>query len=152
MARYVVDELGGVMPDSTAGLLKLPGVGPYIARAVACFAYGHPVPLVDGVAGRVYRRVLGLTGSGYPGCDREVWRAAERLVPEEDPRSFNYAMLDIGAIFCKPRNPACTGCPLRCHCASVGLGGNKCGQGPEGDQQAGHDPCLGGERTLAAGG
>lgn len=136
MARYVASELGGVLPDSTEALLKLPGVGPYVARAVECFACGKAVPLVDGVAGRVYRRVLGLPGTGYPGCDKGVWAAAERLVPGEEPRSFNYALLDIGALFCRSKNPGCTPCPLRRHCAWAAAAGGGSGHG----RDAGREP------------
>jgi A/G-specific adenine glycosylase len=106
----------GEVPGDVRQLQELPGVGEYVARAVACFALGDSVPLVDGVSGRVYRRYFGVAGEGEPARDPRLWELAGRVVGRH-ARKVNWAVLDLGATVCKARRPDCPTCPARGSCA-----------------------------------
>ena len=93
-------------PRTAAGLRALPGIGPYTAAAVACFAFGEEVAAVDVNV----ERVAGRLGRGSP---------AELLAPGAAP-TWNQAMMELGATVCRARSAACGACPLAAHCASAG--------------------------------
>src|SRR5213083_1573523 len=140
LARVVRHDLGGTLPDSPEKLIKLPGIGPYTAGAVASFAYEKPVPAVDTNVARVIRRVFfGMreAGGGMRGPDvraasripppasrtshpasREVWRIAAALVPRNGKKAwkFNQAMMELGALVCVAKKPKCPECPVRTDC------------------------------------
>lgn len=97
-------------PTTVDGLLDLPGVGPYTAAAVACFAFGEPVPTVDTNMRRVVSRWLGLPLQG-----RALVEAADRLLPEHAAYEWNQAVMELGATFCRPA-PACSDCPVAPWC------------------------------------
>lgn len=117
-ARYVVDELGGKMPDTPEGLQKIPGVGPYSAGAIASIAFARPVPAVDGNVIRVLTRIFALEGDpNQSALKKTLWRLAGDLVPQGEPGSFNQAVMELGALVCTPRSPSCIACPWRKECA-----------------------------------
>jgi len=121
LARAVVDL--GAVPKSVEGLLELPGVGPYAAHATLAVAFGRPVPTVDGVTARVYRRYFGLTGERPASNDSELWTLVEAVTPRRHVREWNWSVLDLAATTCLPRVPRCQGCPLAGSCrwsAAVG--------------------------------
>ncbi len=106
-ARLIRDEFAGQVPASVDELRRLPGVGPYTAAAVASFAFGQREAVLDTNVGRVLARAVAnepLT----PGAARAL---AARLLPASDPASFNQAMIDLGATFCRAA-PRCTTCPV----------------------------------------
>lgn len=108
-ARIVVGEFGGVVPSDPADLERLPGVGPYTARAVAAVAYGRPVGAVDTNIGRVLARVLDPAGRAPR---RSVQALADELAAAgDDPAAWTYALMDLGALVCRPI-PSCERCPL----------------------------------------
>ena len=112
-ARMVVTERGGVLPDDLAGLLALPGVGPYTARAVLAFAHERDgVGVLDTNAARVLAR-----HAGRPLGRAEAQAAADRAVPGGRGWAWNQAMLDLGATVCQARRPACGECPIGAGCA-----------------------------------
>lgn len=112
-ARIVVDDHGGRLPDSLPGLLALPGIGPYTARAVLAFAYGRDVGVLDTNTVRVLSR-----WSGRPVTQAD----ADACVPPGEGWAWNQAVLDLGATVCRP-TPACERCPLtdRCRWRAQGL-------------------------------
>lgn len=122
LARTVVTEHDGSIPDDPDALARLPGVGRYTAGAVASFAYERRVPAVDTNVARVLRRVfrlrLGRDGQG----ERQLWRLAERLLPTRAATAweFNQAMMDLGARYCVARTPRCGECPVRPSCKTGG--------------------------------
>lgn len=117
-ARAAVERHGAIIPDRLDDLESLPGVGPYVARAVLCFAFGRPEVLVDAVSSRVYRRLFGLVAStGKPGQD--VKALATLLVPKRTSREFNYGILDLAGTYCRRTRPECSECPLRRTCRSA---------------------------------
>lgn len=116
-ARYVVEELGGEMPETPEELQKIPGVGPYSAGAIASIAFGHPVPAVDGNVIRVLTRLFALAGDpNQARLKKELWRVAGELVPEGRAGDFNQALMELGALVCTPRSPSCIACPWRKGC------------------------------------
>jgi A/G-specific adenine glycosylase len=114
-AKVIVREHGGKFPASEEGWRALPGVGRYTAAAVASIAFDDPVAVVDGNVERVLRRVSGkqLTGEA-------LWKAANDLLDAGRPGDFNQAMMELGAILCTPRVPACLTCPVVEVCATRG--------------------------------
>jgi A/G-specific adenine glycosylase len=98
-------------PRTVDGLLTLPGVGTYTARAVATFAFGDVVGVVDANVRRVLSRLYGLEP------DADVQTLADALVPRKSPARWNQAMIDLGAVVCLARNPRCDVCPVGSRCA-----------------------------------
>jgi A/G-specific adenine glycosylase len=112
-ARVVVDRHGGALPTDLAGLLALPGIGPYTARAVLAFAHeADHVGVLDTNAARVLAR-----WSGRSLGRAEAQAAADAAVPAGAGWSWNQAMLDLGATVCLARAPRCDECPVAAWCA-----------------------------------
>jgi A/G-specific adenine glycosylase len=108
----ITDRYGGEVPRDLVALRSLPGVGAYTARAVLVFAFEQPVAVVDTNVGRVLARAL----AGRPLTVAEAQSLADRLVPRSAPWRHNQAMLDLGALLCRARDPSCDDCPLRRTC------------------------------------
>ena len=109
-ARAIVADHGGRIPDSVSALERLPGIGPYTARAVAATAFGRPVGAVDTNVRRVVGRMAAVDEAP------EIQHLADAIVPPERAADWTHAMMDVGATFCRPRRPACAGCPVRSWC------------------------------------
>ncbi len=118
-ARLVEADCGGVIPGRRDELVKLPGVGPYTAGAIASIAFAESVPVVDGNVVRVLCRLFGLRGdpSRAP-LKQQLWQLAGRLVPPARPGDHNQAVMELGAMVCTPRLPVCLGCPLEDVCVA----------------------------------
>lgn len=100
------------VPRTMTGLLGVPGVGRYAARATLCFAYGRRLGVVDPSVIRVLDRLdIARSSRVRPREDGELWKAADRLLPARNSRTWNYAVLDLGAVVCRPK-PRCPACPL----------------------------------------
>lgn len=112
-------QAAGAWPDTPAGLEELPGIGPYTAGAVACFAFARPVPLVDTNVARVYARRDGLA---LPIDRAALWRHAAAQVPAADPIAWNNALMELGALVCRARAPRCQACPWSARCAARAAG------------------------------
>jgi A/G-specific adenine glycosylase len=111
-ARAIVGDHAGAVPDDLAALLALPGVGPYTARAVLAFAFGHDVGVVDTNAGRVIARGV----AGRPVGAAEAQATVDAMVPPGRGWPFGQALLDLGATVCTAREPGCPLCPVRRRC------------------------------------
>jgi len=113
-ARIVVAEHGGRLPREIAALERLPGIGPYTARAVAAIAFGAPVGAVD----TNVRRVLGRVVAGDPALVRpaELQELADRLTPASRAADWTHALMDVGSTFCRSQGPRCPDCPARPWC------------------------------------
>jgi A/G-specific adenine glycosylase len=117
-ARLIHDEFEGQVPSEVEDLLRLPGVGEYTANAVASFAYGRHVAVLDTNVGRVLARALA-NEALRSGAARTL---AQELLPRSGAAEFNQAMIDLGAQFCRAA-PRCEGCPLARSCAWRRRGG-----------------------------
>jgi A/G-specific adenine glycosylase len=116
-ARAVVTDHGGSFPTSRAGLLTLPGIGPYTASAIAAIAHDEPATVVDGNVERVMARLFRVE-TPLPRAKPDLTALAERLTPQDRPGDHAQAVMDLGATICTPRNPACGLCPLARACLS----------------------------------
>ncbi|MEO9971142.1 MAG: A/G-specific adenine glycosylase [Hyphomonadaceae bacterium] len=112
-ARKVV-EMGG-FPQTAKELIKLPGIGPYTAGAVAALAFGEREAAVDGNVERVFARVLALSGP-WDKAKASIRKQVTRLVPEDRPAEFAEALMDLGATICTPKRPNCLICPVSGFC------------------------------------
>jgi A/G-specific adenine glycosylase len=106
-AKIVVREHEGRFPTTAEGWRTLPGIGRYTAAAIASIAFDEPVAVVDGNVERVLQRVSGTRLAG-----EELWDAANDLLNTKRPGDFNQAMMELGAVVCAPRAPACLTCPV----------------------------------------
>jgi A/G-specific adenine glycosylase len=129
-ATAIAERHDDVVPDDVDALLELPGIGEYTARAVAAFAYGVRVPVVDTNVRRVLARAVGGQGEAGPPSTRRDLAAMEAILPVDaaESRITNAAVMELGAIVCLPRRPMCDVCPIAAHCAW---------------RQAGYPPYLG---------
>lgn len=116
-ARVVTADHGGVFPDRYDDLLKLPGVGPYTAAAIASIAFDQPATVLDGNVERVMAR-LHDDHTPLPGAKPVFTDYAAALTPQERPGDYAQAVMDLGATICTPRKPACGLCPWRRACAA----------------------------------
>jgi A/G-specific adenine glycosylase len=106
-AKVIVREHRGKFPLTAEELRALPGVGRYTAAAIASIAFEEPVAVVDGNVERVLQRA-----TGKRLAREELWGAANRLLDAKRPGDFNQAMMELGAMVCTPRSPACLTCPV----------------------------------------
>jgi A/G-specific adenine glycosylase len=118
-ARHIVAHHGGLMPKDPEQIRALPGVGRYTAGAVASFAFDLPEPLVDANVARVLARLMNLSDPiDSTAGQRALWNQASELVPAKSPGKFNAALMELGAILCKPREPGCLLCPVQRNCGA----------------------------------
>lgn len=118
-ATVIVRDFAGEVPRTVEELITLPGVGEYTARAVATFAYGCHVGVVDTNVGRILARAI--TNASL--AKAEAQRLADSLVPRRSPAAWNQSMLDLGAQYCRPQ-PKCDDCPVRTACRWYAEGGS----------------------------
>ncbi|SEC49391.1 A/G-specific DNA-adenine glycosylase [Tenacibaculum sp. MAR_2009_124] len=116
-AKHVANELKGAFPSNYKDLLKLKGVGDYTASAIASICYKEPVAVVDGNVYRVLSRVFGVhTPINSTKGIKEFKELAQSLIDKEEPDIYNQAIMDFGAIHCKPQNPLCNSCKFSTIC------------------------------------
>jgi A/G-specific adenine glycosylase len=117
-AAAIVDRHAGVVPDDVTALEALPGIGTYTARAVACFGYGQPHPVVDTNVRRVVARLLHGRAEAGNARASDLTDIVE-LTPSEPARAtrFSVAAMELGALICVARAPRCGVCPVRDGCA-----------------------------------
>ena len=118
-AKQIIDDYGGAFPDTYDEIIKLKGVGEYTAAAISSFAFGEVNAVVDGNVFRVLSRIFKIdtatnTGKGK----KEFTTLANQLIDSENPADHNQAMMELGALVCKPKNPDCINCPLQSKCLS----------------------------------
>ena len=100
------------LPRSSKELLALPGIGRYTASAICSFGYAQNISVVDTNIARVLTRYLGLEDPK----DKDLWSAADTLLPPKEVRHHNLALMDLGSLVCLPKNPLCSTCPLAFGC------------------------------------
>ncbi len=117
IARQVIAEYDGRIPDTIEELLKLKGVGRYTAGAIACFAYHKQVATVDTNIRRVLHRIfLGLEHPEPKLNDVQMLAHAEQVLPDDEAYTWNQALMDLGATICTSNNPRCIQCPVQQTC------------------------------------
>eukprot|EP00045_Choanoeca_perplexa_P010643 m.109476 g.109476 ORF g.109476 m.109476 type:complete len:442 (-) comp15344_c0_seq2:937-2262(-) len=116
-AQQVVNDHQGLMPTTKAGLLKLPGIGPYTASAIASIAFNERVGVVDGNVIRVLTRVQAIASEATNDkVTKLLWRTVDMLADTDRSGDINQAVMELGATVCCPKKPQCEACPLRKIC------------------------------------
>lgn len=120
-AEVVAAEHGGRFPESEAGLLELPGIGPYTAAAIAAIAFDRRATILDGNVERVMARLYRVENP-LPRAKEELRALAARHTPAKRPGDYAQAIMDLGATICTPTKPKCILCPLTQDCAALKAG------------------------------
>jgi A/G-specific adenine glycosylase len=107
----------GLFPSNLEGLLALPGIGPYTARAILAFAFETDAAVVETNIGRVLARI-----AGYRLTPKQAQAAADSALPAGQSWAWNQCLMDLGAVLCRPTSPSCECCPLAVRCAWRGSG------------------------------
>lgn len=119
-ARFIAKENQGEFPDTYNDILNLKGVGPYTAAAIASFAFNLPHAVVDGNVFRVLARFFGIDTAIDSTAGKNLFTAlAQELLDKKLPGIYNQAIMDFGAVICKPKNPLCGNCPLKTNCVAL---------------------------------
>ncbi|MEY2439492.1 MAG: A/G-specific adenine glycosylase [Verrucomicrobiota bacterium] len=115
-AKLVVNRHHGQFPFDFEAAQKLPGIGRYSANAVASFAFDFSVPIVEANTARLLARLCDVTAPIDSSSGRiALWDSATRLVPKRNAGAFNSALIDLGALICRPK-PRCDICPVKSFC------------------------------------
>ncbi len=118
-AKYIAKEKQGKFPDTYDEILALKGIGPYTAAAIASFAFNLPHAVVDGNVLRVLSRFFGIGTAIDSTTGKKLFISlAEELLDKKLPGIYNQAIMDFGAVVCKPKNPLCENCPLKAKCTA----------------------------------
>ncbi len=116
-AKYIAHERNGDFPPTYQEILKIKGVGPYTAAAIASFAFEEPQAVVDGNVYRVLARIFGVEEAvNTPKAQKVFKTLADGLLNRENPSEYNQAIMEFGALQCVPKKPDCTVCPFKEHC------------------------------------
>ena len=120
LAKEVVANYEGRMPNQLTGLLALPGIGRYTAGAVSSFAYNKSAPIVDGNVARVFARLFDFHAEIDSSTgQKQLWAWAEDLVPSTNPRAYNSGIMELGQRLCTQKNPNCAECPVNDFCQAA---------------------------------
>ncbi len=116
-ARTIMEEHQGVFPSDYESILKLSGIGPYTAGAIASIAFGQAVPAVDGNVYRVASRFFGIREDvGIPSVQKRIRQLVQASIPADRPGDYNQALMELGATLCSPQRPRCDECPWQHLC------------------------------------
>jgi A/G-specific adenine glycosylase len=116
-ARLVLESHNGSVPRDPAEFRNLPGVGDYICAAVQSVAFGNPMAVVDGNVNRVLSRLFDIEAPVNKSSEfAKFQKFADRLLDHDDPGEFNQAVMELGALICRPATPRCSECPVKKQC------------------------------------
>jgi A/G-specific adenine glycosylase len=116
-ARIISKEKKGKFPDTYETILELKGIGPYTAAAISSFAFNLPFAAVDGNVFRVLSRYFGISTAIDSNEGKKLYtKIAGELLDKKQPGLFNQAIMDLGAVICKPQQPLCRQCPQKNNC------------------------------------
>jgi len=119
-AKYIANELDGKFPSTYEEIKKLKGVGDYTASAISSICFDESQAVVDGNVYRVLSRYFGIkTPINSSAGIKEFKELAQTLIDPKQPGSYNQAIMDFGALHCKPQNPLCETCPLNDSCIAL---------------------------------
>src|SRR5690625_3988866 len=122
-AKEVVANYEGKVPKNREKIGQLKGIGPYTRGAILSIAFNQPEPAVDGNVMRVLSRVLLIEENiNEQKVKTKFESIVKEIISKEDPSSFNQGLMEIGALICTPKNPACLLCPIQQHCRALQKG------------------------------
>jgi len=118
-ARIIRERYGSRIPDDITLFRQLPGVGAYIAAAVMSIAFGQPMAVLDGNVRRVLARLCCVGQPvNKPAAVRELTRLSQQFLDTDSPADYNQAIMELGALVCRPRHPRCDSCPVAVFCCA----------------------------------
>jgi len=118
-ARQVIDKHDGEFPRSVDQLLALPGIGRYTAGAIASIAFDLPAPILEANTQRLFARLLAWQRpTAESASQKRLWQFAEAILPTHDVGIFNQALMELGSLVCKPKQPQCLTCPVHRWCVA----------------------------------
>ncbi len=121
-AKIIKNGFNGLIPNDVNLLKSFPGIGNYTANAIASIAFNMDIPVIDGNIRRVISRVFNIDNQiGLPSTETQIKDFLFRLKPPNNVGDFNQALMDLGAMVCKSKNPDCQVCPLSKLCISYAL-------------------------------
>ncbi|HEX9970954.1 MAG TPA: A/G-specific adenine glycosylase [bacterium] len=116
-SQLIANEMNGIIPDNYSDFRRLPGAGDYITAAVLSLAFDKPYAVVDGNVKRVISRLLRIDEPVSASSSRKIFcEKADLLLDRNKPGTFNQAMMELGALICRPKNPDCKACPVASFC------------------------------------
>jgi len=119
-AIAICEEHDGVFPTDYQEILGLPGIGKYTAGAVSSFAYNNPQPIVDANVARIFSRVFNYKERVDSSAgQKQLWSWAEQLLSQENPRSYNSALMELGQQTCSNKAPQCDCCVIQTFCTAT---------------------------------
>lgn len=117
-AQIMCAKHGACVPENVEDLRKLPGFGPYTVGAVLSIAYDQRQPIIDANVRRVFMRLMAIVDEAHPKYDDKILERLQALMPKKGNDVFNQALMELGALICKPKDPACLLCPIKEHCCA----------------------------------
>jgi A/G-specific adenine glycosylase len=118
-ANEIVNQYHGVFPNTHEEIMKLPGIGRYTAGAIMSIAYNKPYSALDGNVIRVLSRYLGLHDDYRIEKNRKALdHKNQEIVEQSKPNIYTQAIMELGALICRPKNPNCINCPIQEHCVA----------------------------------
>ena len=115
-AQIIVTKYGGRFPSSPEAIRRLPGIGRYTTNAILSFAFNRSLPIIETNTARLFSRLFNLEIPIDSGSGREqLWLHAANLLPKRNSSVYHAALMDLGALVCRPR-PACDICPVQLFC------------------------------------
>ena len=121
-AQIICTQCHGQLPRDPETLRKLPGFGPYTTGAVASIAFDLPSTIIDANVRRVVMRLLALPGYADTSQDQRIKQFLQKVLPGKNTGTFNQALMELGALICRNREPLCLLCPVKAHCAAYQKG------------------------------
>ncbi len=115
-ANIICSEFDCKIPESAEQLKALPGFGPYTRGAVLSIAFDKREPIIDANVRRVVMRLLALKGHADTSKDNDVLLFLDKVMPQNGNNIFNQAMMELGALVCRSKEPICSVCPVKSFC------------------------------------
>lgn len=112
IANHFSENNVNKIPDNKNDLMKIKGIGNYTANAILCFAFDKKIAIVDWTIARLLNRIWNVDITRSPHNNKKLLAFAQELLPNENVRRYNWALLDFAALICKPRSPKCSECPM----------------------------------------
>ncbi|MEW6187507.1 MAG: A/G-specific adenine glycosylase [Thermodesulfobacteriota bacterium] len=122
-AGLICNDLQGRIPADFKTLVALPGIGPSTAGAILSLAFNRSFPVLDGNIRRILIRFFALVGDPrQTTVEKQLWTLAREILPLDRPGLFNEALMELGALLCRPHNPDCPRCPIKAKCLAFASG------------------------------